>query len=100
MTVNGFDPVRCTSAAYFSASCLTSVECSTASLNDQKFGTTRVGDLLDCLLLVVVEDDLSEQTRGGIVHVNDDVLGTGDGLKRPMDQVSPGGRKNLFPSAR
>jgi hypothetical protein len=50
---------------------------------------------LDGLLLVVLEDNRSEEGRGGVVHVNDDVLGSGYRGKGALNEVLSGGSKNL-----
>jgi hypothetical protein len=42
---------------------------------------------LDGFFAIVVEDDFSEETRRRVVHVDDDVLETRDGLECALDEV-------------
>jgi hypothetical protein len=50
---------------------------------------------IDGLLFGVVEDDGSEQRRGGVVHVEDDPLCSADRVQCTPDEVLASRRKNL-----
>ena len=50
---------------------------------------------VDRLLLRVAEDLVAEDGRGGVVHVEDDVLGVADALERALDELAARRREDL-----
>jgi hypothetical protein len=44
-------------------------------------------DSLYRLLLIVVEDDLSEKTTGSVIHMNNDILESTNSLERSLDKI-------------
>lgn len=58
---------------------------------------TELVDSLYRLLLVVIEDDLSEKTAGSIVHVDNDILESGHGFECSFDQICSGWSEDLDP---
>ena len=53
------------------------------------------GGEFDCLFLGVSEDNIPEGRRCCVVHVQDCVLGAGDGIDSPSDEIFSGRRQDL-----